>query len=99
MLNEKVDIAVYGRKMTVEIEGITPLEIHALAKELGDKMRKIERDQDIVDTSKLAILAALEYLAEIQRLKARQDTVKSAEENAYEQMMISLRNAIAAAKK
>ncbi|MBI3550122.1 MAG: cell division protein ZapA [Elusimicrobia bacterium] len=94
MLNEKVDLEVYGRRFTVEFEGITPIELPALAKDLTQRMEKIAQETAIVDTSKLAILAALEVLVENSRLKAEKDLHKAAEERSLDQMTISLQNTL-----
>ena len=94
MINEKIEIDVAGRKLTVEIEGITQLEMTSLAQRLTDKMAEISKESDIVDSSKLAILAALEFLAENSRINTQQDAVRRAEEKALEQIAVTLHNAL-----
>lgn len=95
-LNEKVDLEVYGRRLTVEIEGITPIELQALAQDLTERMAKISRESQIVDSSKLALVAALECLADVARLKAAQENQRFAEDKALEQAAALLRGALEA---
>ena len=98
MINEKVEIDVYGRKLTVEIEGLTQLEITSLAQNLSDKMKQIAKESEIVDSSKLAILTALETLAERARINTQEDNMRRAEERMLEHMIAGLQNALANAE-
>ena len=95
MINEKVEIDVYGRKLNIEIEGLTQLEIHSLAQELTDKMEKIAKESEIVDSSKLAILTALETLAEMARLRSQQEVHRNAQERAMDHMILQLESSLA----
>lgn len=94
MINEKMDIVVYGRKLTVEMEGITEIELSALASELTARMEAIAKESQIVDSSKLAILTALECLAELSRLKGQADILKRVDEQSVEKMIVSLQNTL-----
>jgi cell division protein ZapA (FtsZ GTPase activity inhibitor) len=96
MINEKVEIEVYGRKFSIEIEGLTQLEVHSLAQDLTEKMEKISKESEIVDSSKLAILTALETLAEMSRVKAQHDALRNAQERAMDHMILELEGALAA---
>jgi len=95
VINEKVEIDVYGRKLNIEIEGLTQLEIHSLAQELTDKMEKIAKESEIVDSSKLAILTALETLAEMARLRSQQEVHRNAQERAMDHMILQLESSLA----
>jgi|SRR5581483_4815097 len=96
MINEKIEIEVYRRKISVEVEGLTPLEIHSLADELTEKMEKVAKESEIVDSSKLAILTALHVMAETSRLKAQYEAQRNAQERALDQMILQLENALQA---
>src|ERR1051325_3384811 len=98
MINEKVEIEVYGRKLNIEIEGLTQLEIHSLAQELTEKMEKIARESEIVDSSKLAILTALETLGEMARLRAQHEIHRNAQERAMDQMIVQLETSLASSR-
>ncbi|MBI5202955.1 MAG: cell division protein ZapA [Elusimicrobia bacterium] len=94
MLNEKVDIEIRRYKLTVEMEGLTPIEINALAGLVGDKMKEIEKDSNIVDTYKLALLTALEFAGEVVRLKEQIDNQKRLEDRKMDEMIVALQNGV-----
>lgn len=94
MLNEKVSIEVQGRKLTVEMEGLTPLEIQSIANAVSNRMADIAKDSKVVDSSKLAILTALEFAADCARLQTRLDDLDRAEKQKVEAMIVSLSKAL-----
>lgn len=97
-MNEKVDIEVFRRKLTVEIEGMTPIEINALAQKVSDKMQEIaDQNNKIADSSKLAILTALSFAIEHEKLKEAQDTQLRASEHKIEELTMLLQSALSAA--
>ena len=69
MLAEKMRIMIYNREFDVEAGTLTPLEASAMAQYVTDKMKEIEDQTKIVDTSRLAALAALNITEELFRLK------------------------------
>lgn len=93
MLNEKVDIEIRRYKLTVEMEGLTQLEVHSLARIVSEKMAEIERDSNVVDTYKLAMLTALELAAEIDRLKSQHENQRLMEDRKVDEMIVALQNA------
>ena len=94
MLNEKVEIEIRGRKLTIEMEGVTPLEVQALAQTVNDRMAQIEKESKVVDSSKLAILTALEIAAENQRLQMQLKDLSLIEERKVDAMTVSLQKAL-----
>ena len=42
-MNEKVEIEIAKRRMTVEMEGLLPMQIQALANTVSEKIRQAER--------------------------------------------------------
>jgi cell division protein ZapA (FtsZ GTPase activity inhibitor) len=94
MLNDKVEIEIYGRKLTVEMEGLTQLEVHSLASMVSDRMNDIAKESKIVDSSKLAILTAMEMAAENQRLKTQLEDLALVEERKLDAMTVSLQKAL-----
>ncbi|MFA6091330.1 MAG: cell division protein ZapA [Elusimicrobiota bacterium] len=94
MINEKVDVEVYGRKLRLEIEGLTQLEILGLAQQVTDKMKELERQTKTVDSSKLAILTAIEFAADLQKLRSQTETFSRSEEKNVESMIVSLQSAL-----
>ena len=77
MIGDKTQIEIFGRPMTVEMDGLTPMEVSALAQTVTDKMRELQESSGIADTYKLAALAALDLAAELHQLK---ESLKSFQE-------------------
>jgi cell division protein ZapA (FtsZ GTPase activity inhibitor) len=99
-MNEKVDIEVFRRKLTVEIEGMTPIEINAIAQKVSEKMEDIaHQNTKIADSSKLAILAALDFAIQHSKLQEAQDTQQRALEHKVEELTMLLQSALSAASK
>ena len=96
MLNERVEIVIRGRKLTVEMEGLTPMEINSLSQQVEGRMAEVEKDSGIPDSGKLAVLTAMEFAAEIWRLKAQQENRRLAEERKVDELIVALQNAIEA---
>lgn len=97
-MNEKVDVEIGKRRLNVGIEGLTPLEIGALAKVVNDKIDEMARQNtNVVDTSKLALLAALDLAAELSRLQESSDTARRVLDNKIELMTEKLRESLNAA--
>ncbi len=94
MLNDKLDVDIYGRKLTIEMEGLNQLEVNALAVMVDERMREIARESKIVDSSKLAILTALEIAAELQKLKSRVEDFNVVEGKQVDRMLLSLEKAL-----
>lgn len=94
MLNDKLDVDIYGRKLTIEMEGLNQLEVNALAVMVDERMREIAKESKIVDSSKLAILTALEIAAELQKLKSRVEDFNVVEGKQVDRMLISLEKAL-----
>ncbi len=69
MMGEKTTIDIFGRPLTVEMDGLTPMEVSALAQIVTDKMREIQEGSGIADSYKLAALAALDLAAELHQLR------------------------------
>lgn len=94
MMNEKVDIEIRRTRLTVEMEGLTPIEINALAGLVSDKMKEIEKDSNIVDTYKLALLTALELAGEASRLREQLDNQRRLEDRKLDEMIVALQNGV-----
>lgn len=68
MLSEKVVVKICGREFELEWEG-DPLYIYTLANYVDGKMREVAEANKIIDTSKVAVLAALTIADEYFRFK------------------------------
>ena len=67
-----VDVEIFRRKLTVSMEELSPDEILKLADEVNDRMTRVaEENPKIADSSKIALLAALDFASEMHRLRRR----------------------------
>ena len=78
MLEEKIQVEISGRLYDLDIKGLTPMEASALAGQVTEKMQELERQTRVVDTSRLAVLAALNFADELRRLEAKHDQTTQA---------------------
>jgi len=98
-MNETVDVEIFKRRLSVEMEGFTPMEILELANQVGEKMTFVSsQNKMIADTSKIATLAALHFAADLWRLKDKTDTEIRTLESKIEELSAVLQTALAAAK-
>ena len=94
-MNEKVDIEVFRRRLQVEMEGLTPMEISALASTVHERMTEISnQNEKMADSSKLAILSAMFFAAENQKLRSAASVERMAMERKIEEMTLALRAAM-----
>ena len=91
---ERVEINVHGRPLSVQIEGLTEIEIVPLVRRLTDLMKDIEEQTKTADSGKLAILAALHALAELSQLQMRQKELRLSESNQLDNAIASLDSAL-----
>lgn len=63
---DRVRVQIFGREYEMDPGGLTPLEVQSLANFVDEKMVEISERSNIVDTQKIAVLAAvniaLDYL-------------------------------------
>jgi len=71
---DEATIQIFGREMRVSLEGLTPMEVSALADQVTEKMKEIQQHSGTADSSKLAMLACLHYAADLQQLRDRVDS-------------------------
>ena len=96
-MNEKVDIQIGNRRLVVEMEGFIPMEISALAQKVAERMNELQdMHKNVADTSKIALLTALSFAAELEKERAAHDTTKRVLENKAEQFSQSLKESLEA---
>ena len=71
----KLPISILGQTIEVEVSPGEELTVSALAGYLEEKLIEVRNDTGIVDTQKLAILAALNIADELSRLKESKENV------------------------
>lgn len=99
-MNEKVVVDIFKRRIPVEIEGLTPLEIITLARTVSEKMEEVARNNEkVADSSKLAILAALELAADLARVKDAHHTAARMAENKIEELILLLQTQLGSSGK
>lgn len=69
LLNERVRVQIFGRDYEMDPGGLTALEVQSLATFVDEKMREIADDFSIVDTQKVAVLAAINIALDYLQLR------------------------------
>jgi cell division protein ZapA (FtsZ GTPase activity inhibitor) len=94
-MNEKINIQIGNRKLTVEMEGLTPLEINALAQKVSERVVEMQgHNSGVADTSKIALLVALSFAAELSKERSAHDLTRRLLENKAESLSESLRDSL-----
>ncbi|MEK7287747.1 MAG: cell division protein ZapA [Elusimicrobiota bacterium] len=73
MIKEKIAVEILGRTYELDAEGMTPMEAGALAQFVSERMEELARNNHVVDTSRLAVLTALNFADELRRLEAQHE--------------------------
>ena len=94
-MNEKVEVQIGTRRLTVEMEGLTPIEINALAQKVTERMIELQQQNNkVADTSKIALLVALSFAADLDKETRAHDMTKRMLENSAERISQSLRESL-----
>ncbi len=97
MMNEKVEVMIGNRRLVVTNEGLTPIEMSSLAQRVSERLADLQSQNDkIADTSKIALLLALTYAAELDKERSAHDLTKRLLENKAEALSQSLRESLQA---
>jgi cell division protein ZapA (FtsZ GTPase activity inhibitor) len=78
------------------VDGLTELELGAIVAQVEEKINKIEAKLNVVDSSKLAILAAFDFAVELNNLRQRAETNREADSRKVEELVGSLEAALGA---
>lgn len=96
-MNEKVEVQIGTRRLVVEMEGLTPIEINALAQKVSERVVDLQsQNNKIADTSKIALLVALSFAAELDKERQAHDLTRRLLENKAESLSQSLRESLQA---
>lgn len=98
-MNEKVDVEIAKRRLSIEMEGLTELEIITLAKNINDKIASVSHMYKQVDSHKILILVALEYAADLSHARDSFETAKRVAERKIEELTLSLQSSLSAANR
>ena len=91
----KISVNILGRTYDVEVASGDELFIFSLAEYVEQKLIEAQRDTGIVDTSKLAILAALNIADELFRLKNSRENVSGVMDRKTDELIKVLEEAMA----
>ena len=95
LMNEKIRVRIYGRDYELDPGGLTPLEANRLASLVDQKMREISDKFNIVDSQKIAVLAALNIALDLsQQQNAPHKGLTPADEEAVGAMIAVLDKAV-----
>jgi len=95
MIGAKVDIELAGCKFKgIEMDGLSELEVLSVADQVNERIRRLAKDHNIVDSRKLALMAALEFAADLQRIQAAARNVEAVSEGKLESMILALERAM-----
>lgn len=98
-MNEKVEVQIGTRRLVVEVEGLTPIEINATAQRVSERMAELhEQNNKIADTSKIALLVALSFAAELDKERSAHETTRRMLESSVERLSSSLRESLEASE-
>jgi cell division protein ZapA len=71
LLNDRVRVQIFGREYEMDPGGLTPLEVQSVANFVDEKMREISENFSLVDTQKIAVLAAINIAFDYLQLKEK----------------------------
>jgi len=91
MQNNDFEAKVRGRLLKFpSVDGLTPIEMSTIVGQVEEKIKKIEEKLNIVDSSKLAILAAYDFAVELYNLRQRSETNREADTRKVEELVEKL---------
>jgi cell division protein ZapA (FtsZ GTPase activity inhibitor) len=98
-VNEKVEVQIGTRRLTVEIEELTPIEISALAQKVTERMAELQQQNNkIADTSKIALIVALSFAADLDKEIRAHERTKHMIVNSADRVSQSLRESLDASR-
>jgi len=95
IIAEKTRVVIFNREYEIDASSLTPLEASAIANYVNEKMVEIYEQTKIVDTSKLAVLAALNIADELFRLKQNKNNVDDNFEKTVDNLINQIDSAVA----
>ena len=90
MTGNEIQVKIKGRSLTLSVDGLGPLEISAIADQVGRKIDEIEEKTKIPDNSKLALMAAFDFATELYNLKQKSETKKEADSRKIDELVEKL---------
>jgi cell division protein ZapA (FtsZ GTPase activity inhibitor) len=95
MSNNEFEAKVRGRLIKFPaVDGLTDIELGTIVGQVEEKIKKVEESLNIVDTSKLAILAAFDFAVELYNLRQKSETNREADSKKLEDMVARLESTL-----
>jgi len=76
------------------VDGLSLLELSTIVGQVEKKMDKVEKNLEIVDSSKIAIVAAYEFAVELYNLRQQSETNRAADSKKVEDMISQLEKSV-----
>ena len=82
MSKEKVSVEINRIPLDkLSLENVSALEAGLIAKDVENRMRELETETEVIDTLKLALMAAMSFAAELQNAKQENEQTRLTAEN------------------
>ena len=96
MNNIDFEAKVRGRLIKFPVvDGLSELEMGTIVSQVTEEMKKIEDELGIVDTSKVAIIAAYSFAARFYNLSQKSETNREADSRELDEMVELLERTLA----
>ena len=92
--NNTLRVRIFGKEYELDPGNLTPLEASHLASYVDQKMREIAEKLGVVDTQKIAVLAALNIAFELTAQRPAQETLSRGDEAKIKGMLASMDKAL-----
>ena len=91
MSNNDFEAKVRGRQIKFPaVDGLSELEMGTIVSQITDEMKKIEEELGVVDSSKVAIIAAYSFAAQLYNLKQKSEINREADTRKVDEMVARL---------
>lgn len=95
MNNNEFEARVRNRTIKFPaVDGLSQLEMSSIVTQVEGKMDRVEENLNIVDSSKIAIVAAYEFAVELYNLKQHFETLQAADSKKDEEMISKLEKSL-----
>jgi len=92
--SDKISVKIYGKDYELDPGGLTPLEASRLATYVDEKMQEISEKLRIVDTGKVAVLAALNIALDLSQAHETDTRLAAGSERKIDEMIRILDEAL-----
>ena len=95
MSKEKVSVEINRIPLDkLSLENVSALEAGLIAKDVENRMRELETETEVIDTLKLALMAAMSFAAELQNAKQENEQTRLTAENQLNAMKAQLESSL-----